>query len=49
MSMNFNKRKRVTNAIALGVIKGLSFLAVGLLVLIIGYLVYRGQIGRAHV
>lgn len=42
MSMNFNKRKRVTNAIALGVIKGLSFLAVGLLVLIIGYLVYRG-------
>ncbi len=42
MSMNFNQRKRATNAIALGVIKGLSFFAVGLLVLIIGYLAYRG-------
>lgn len=42
MAMNFNARKRMANAIALGIVKGLSFFAVGLLVLIIGYLVYRG-------
>ncbi len=33
---------RRTNAIALAILKGLAFLAVGLLVLILGYLIFRG-------
>lgn len=42
MAIEYTKKKRIVNAIALGVIKGLSLLTVAMLVLIIGYLIYRG-------
>lgn len=40
--MLFEKKKQLTNDVALTIIKVLSFLAVALLALIIGYLIFRG-------